>query len=88
MEIKEVDYLKLENGEVVEIHQFDSVELKDGRIVAVLDIYKNPDGYEVEDVRATCSPDYDGDPSFSVKPDEIKRVAWTKGDPLPEARAI
>jgi hypothetical protein len=67
----------------MEIKQFDYVELKDGRKVTILDIYKNPDGYEVEDNDATETPGYDGDPSFSVEPDEIKRVIWTKVDPLP-----
>jgi hypothetical protein len=56
------------------INQFDIIELQDGREVVVLDIYKNPDGYEVEDVEATGSPDYDGDPSFAVQPDQIKKV--------------
>jgi hypothetical protein len=61
-------------GEMMDIRQFDAVELDDGRRVVVLDIYDNPSGYEVEDVSATSSEGYDGDPSFSVGPCQIKRV--------------
>jgi hypothetical protein len=58
----------------MDIKQFDAVELDDGRRVVVLDIYDNPSGYEVEDVVATSSEDYDGPVSFSVAPHQIKRV--------------
>jgi hypothetical protein len=57
-----------------DVRQFDAVELEDGRRVVVLDIYENPPGYEVEDVAATSSEGYDGDPSFSIAADKVKRV--------------
>jgi uncharacterized protein YvpB len=58
----------------MKINQFDTVELQNGREVVILDVYNNPAGYEVEDVDATSKPGYDGDPSFAVEPDQVKRV--------------
>jgi small nuclear ribonucleoprotein (snRNP)-like protein len=61
-------------GENTGVHQFDAVELDDGRRVVVLDIYETPPGYEVEDVALASSEDYDGFPSFTVETCQVKRV--------------
>jgi hypothetical protein len=58
----------------MQINQYDLVELVDGREVVVVEIYTNPDGYEVEDLKETTRPGFDEFPTFSVEPEQVKRV--------------
>ena len=54
--------------------EFDVVELIDEREVAVVYVYEDHSAYEVEDAIETSKADYDGEPSFTVYPNQIKRV--------------
>jgi hypothetical protein len=58
----------------LQINELDIVELEDGREVTVVFVYEGHAAYECEDVKVTCTPSYEGDPSFTVMPSEIKKV--------------
>ena len=57
------------------VHELDVVELTDGRVVTVLDIYTSPNlAYGCEDVSMIEKTGDSNDVYFFVEPQKIKRV--------------
>jgi hypothetical protein len=62
----------------MKVNELDVVELNDSRVVTVVHVYKDHVAYECEDNSVTGAPgydcEYDGDLTFTVKPDQIQRI--------------
>jgi hypothetical protein len=59
-----------------QIKELDVIELTDGRIVTVLDVYRDFKGYECEDSQAIEDGKDLNDILFDVPCDQVSHVVW------------